>query len=678
MKKVFLLEIGTEEIPASYLEPGVKSLERLLKDCLKANLVRFGSIKRFYTPRRLAVLIKDVSLFGEDVVTVITGPPKETAFKDGRATAQLIGFARAHNVSPEKMKIIKKGKREVIGLEKREKGCSTKELLKISIPSITEMVEFPRNMRWESSGARFARPIRWLVCLLGKNVIKFELAGVKSDRVSSGLRGEKNITIDEATNYERLLEDNHIIPDPLKRRKEIEAQIKRVAEKNGVNLFKDNELLLEVTNMVESPIAILGSFDKTYLSLPGAVIRAALKGHQRYFWTERSGKGTNYFISVANNPYGEIDIIRKGNERVLNARLEDAEFYLTEDMKIPLSKRVKDLKEMVYDTQLGTLYDKVKRLVELSSFISRWIDGVDVKSVKRAALLSKADLTTNMIKDGKEFTKLEGIIGAEYAKMEGKDKKVVDAIREHYLPRFADDKLPETKEGIALALTDKIDSLVGTYIVSGVPTSSKDPRGMRRNANGIVRALLERSISIPLNKVIEKSFSLYKREYSFEVLDFIVQRCRQYLLDGGISYDIVTSISEKEDILAIRMIADTIVEAGDIQDIVMATKRINNILRGEEIKGRVVEDYLIEPEEKELFSKAKETEKRLEISIKERRFKDAIGLLRNFVSPINRTFDNILIMTPDEKVKNNRLTLLNYVYTLFKKIADFKSYGISH
>lgn len=677
MKKDFLIEIGTEEIPASYLETGVDSFKRLLIDCLKDNLISFDSIKRFYTPRRLALLIKDVSLYGKDVVTIITGPPKKTAFRDGKPTPQLIGFAKAHDVLAEKIKIIKKGKKEVIGIEKKERGCATIDIFKNSIPSIIEGIEFPRSMRWESSGAKFARPTRWIVCLLGKRVVKFQFVGVVSDRISYGLRGGKNITIDEPSNYERLLLENLIFADPLKRKKEIESQIKKIAEENGVVPIKDDELLQDITNMVESPLAIIGKFDKSYLSLPGSVIKAALKGHQRYFWAGCSGKGTNYFISVANNPHSDIEEVRKGNERVLKARLEDAEFYLAEDMKLPLHKRVEVLKAMMYNTKLGSLYDKTKRLIELSSFLCKWVEKVDTTSLKRAALLSKADLTTNMIKDGKEFTKLEGIIGGEYAQKQGEDIRVVNAIKEHYLPRFANDRLPETREGMILALADKVDSIVGGYIVSGISTSSKDPKGMRRDAYGVIRILLERSISIPLERLIRKSFSLYDKEYSRQVFDFIIQRCKQYLLDQGISYDIVMSIAAKEDILAIKKIADAVVEIGDVQDIVMVTKRISNILRGEEVKERVVEKYLIESEEKKLFSKAKIVERELNRSIEKMRFKEAVSLLRNLVSDINKLFDKVLIMAPDKETKNNRLALLKYVYSLFQKIADFKSYGIN-
>ncbi|MCD5384020.1 glycine--tRNA ligase subunit beta [candidate division WOR-3 bacterium] len=678
MKKDFLLEIGTEEIPASYLEDGIKSLERALAGCLKDNLIHFGSVKRFYTPRRLAILIKALALSGEDRVTLLTGPPKDVALKNGKPTPQLLGFAKAHNIHPDDVRIIKKGKREVVALQKREKGCSTLTILKNSLPSIIEGTEFPRTMRWEPSGVRFARPIRWIVSLLGRKVVKFQIAGVVSDRNSYARRGEKIITIEEPADYERLLLAGLIIANPHKRREKIESLIKMEAEENGLSPIKDEELLIEVANMVESPIAIIGRFDPSYLSLPDDVIRAALKGHQRYFWTEQSLKGTNYFISIADNPDGDLELIKRGNEKVLKARLEDARFYLKEDMKLPLDKRLDGLKEMVYATGLGSLYDKTRRIVELSeTLVGTWIDidKVDIEALRRAALLAKTDLTTNMIKDGKEFTKLEGAIGAEYARRQGEDKKTQDAIREHYLPKFADDRLPETMEGTVLALADKVDSLVGGYIVSGIPSSSKDPRGMRRDANGIVRILLEKSISISLPVLINKSFSLYKRGYCDEVLGFIISRCRQYLLDKGVPYNIVMSVPDVQDILLMNQIVNSIVKAGDIQEMVMVTKRINNILRGVET-GDVAEEELIEVEEKELFREAKETETKLERAIKEERFGDALSFLREIVPCINRLFDKILIMAPDKDIKRNRLALLNYVYSLFNKIADFKSYGV--
>lgn len=674
MNKNFLLEIGTEEIPAPYLEPAINSLTRLLSNCLRDNLIYLGNIKSFYTPRRLSVFIEEVSPKAEDIVNMITGPPKEVSFKDGNPAPPLIGFVRAHNMQPTDVKVIQKGGKEVIAIEKIEKGCNTREILENIIPSIIKSIEFPRSMRWESTRVRFARPIRWIICLFGKHIVRFKIAGVISDRISMGLRGEKCITIDKPSNYENIMESRRIIPDPSKRMKEIERQIKVAVKKHNIEWLIDNELLKEVTNMVESPIAVIGQFDKSYLSLPQDIIRAALKGHQRYFWTQKAGKETNYFISVANNPDGDKDIIRKGNERVLNARLEDAEFYLQEDMKLLLSKRLEDLKKMLYDIKLGTLYDKTRRLTQLSLFCTSWISGVDSKTLKRAALLSKTDLTTNMIKDGKEFTKLEGIIGAEYASRQGEDNKVVNAIREQYLPKYPDDCLPHTNEGILLSLADKIDSLIGGYLVSGIPSSSKDPRAMKRNANGIVRIIIEKSISIPLHEVIRKDFKLYNRKYSSNIVNFVIQRYKQYMLDKGVKNDVVMAVHETDNILIMKMIADAIVGAGDIQEIIFAAKRINNILKGiDGIKPKVNEEYLVETEEKKLYSEIIKTEVLLDKSISKKRFSDSITLLLGLTSYINKLFDAVLIMSPDKHIKANRLSLLYHTSSLFERIADFKN-----
>ncbi len=508
------MEIGTEEIPAGWLQGTSTQLANKICELLSKEGISHDKPNIFYTPRRIAVLIKNVAIQQEDKSIEITGPPKEVAFdKNGNLTKAGIGFAKAHKVLPSELKVKKKGKQEVIYYQKLQKGKETSEILESALQDIISQIEFPKSMRWESSGFRFARPIRWIVALLDKTVIPFEIAGVKSGNKSQGLRFTLPITIKSANSYEEVLGESGIVANADKRLNLIMENIRKLIK--GKDLTPEyGNLLDEVTNLVESPRAILGKFDKKYLKLPKEVIIAAMETHQRYFALAReTGKLAPYFIVVANTKDGDIDKIREGHERVLRARLADAEFYYKEDMKIPLKKRLPELKEVVWQEGLGTLYDKTQRLIELSKYIAQgYIPNADLSVLEKAAQLSKVDLLTNMIKDGKEFTKLEGLYGSILAEKQGLDSKVVIAMKE----RVGIPDIETSPEGVALAIADRIDTIAGAFILGKTPTGSKDPLGVRRVGNELTSIIIKNHIYIPLKKLIKESVSMYRRQQFLE------------------------------------------------------------------------------------------------------------------------------------------------------------------
>lgn len=708
MRKDFLLEIGTEEVPSAYLEQAGKQLEQLVCELLHSNRVQFGEIKRFYTPRRLAILIRDVVIRQEDKIIEITGPPKEFAFdKDGNPTKQGLGFAKAHNISFGRLKIKKRSGKEVVYYEKEEKGKLTKDIFKTGLPNLVKEIAFPKTMKWEHSGMRFARPIRWICSLFGEEIISFEIAGIKSGNKSEGLRFSPSISLMSARKYEQELEKVGITPDFQKRRNKIRNEIIKVRAYYNTPLqwIEDEELLSEVTNLVESARAIMGKFDKKFLNLPEEVIIAALKGHQRYFaMKKKNGRLAPYFIIILNSlPHlcigaglnSNLDEIRQGHERVLRARLEDAEFYFKEDTRIKLADRIDLLKGVIWREELGTLYDKTQRILDLSGYIARWLPDVDFPILERAALLSKTDLVTSMIRDGKEFTKLEGIIGRKYAKISGEEDRVATIIYEHYLPRFKGDKIPKTLEGMVLSIADKVDNVTGAFIINKVPTGSVDLFGIRRSAIGLVTVILKKSLHIPLCEVIEQAIKEYSpqstvhRPQTAEIFDFLNQRLSKILGDEGIREDIIRAVIEiNDDLVDIRARALTLnsfKKREEFKTLVMLAKRVNNILKIRMLPHQnkvgagqapsetrnLEENLLKEKEEKNLYSGAKQKEKVFYTHIEKGDYRNALLILVSLNDFINRFFDKVLVMCEDEKLRQNRLALVKYISTFFSRIANF-------
>jgi len=680
MDRNVLIEIGTEEIPAGYLEPAACSFEKGLRDLFSSNKIPYSKISIFYTPRRLAVIVENIAEKQERVVNKIKGPPAALAYEDGKPTKMAKGFASSKGISIDSLKIEEIDGNEYVVAEIHEDIRSTEEILRENLSSVIKNIEFPKKMRWEKTDFLFARPIRWIVAMLGNKVIPVSLAGVKSTNTTQGNRliSKDKIKVNPS-DYKKKLKKSYVIVDPEERKKDLRVLIEKEAQKiKGVPYFSPG-LLDEVSNLIEYPFVILGSFDKKFLTLPDKVVISAMETHQRYFSVKKNSKLMPYFISGINNkPNKEII---KGNEKVLTARLEDAKFYWEVDRKVPIKERLAKLSGIKWHKNLGNLFERTQRLIELSKWIGERVDNINLSVLKEGAKLSKVDLTTLMIRDGKEFTSLEGYIGSEYGRAEGLSGDVCKVIEDHYKPRNIGDELPRSKEAAIVSLADRIDLIVGSFLAGEKPTGSRDPFGLRQAMNGFMKILLEFKFSFPLDKLIKKNLELFSagknKEIFEEIKRFIIEREGGNLQSKEIRYDIAKAVlSEKWNvILDSYLVAKAMMKVREDQlefeKLVIGQKRVSNILEGK-TPGKVNKSLLKEKEEKELFDKARDIEPVLKRFIGKRDYIKGINQLKKISPYIDNLFDNVLVMDKDKKLRNNRLALLYYVRSLFHLFCDFE------
>jgi glycyl-tRNA synthetase beta chain len=487
---------------ASYILPALSQLSCALERELTSARLSFESTRTFATPRRMTVIVKGVADAQTSETKTVTGPPARIAFgDDGAPTKAATGFARSQNVDVAALTVVD----DYVQVEVTDGGGPAADVLPRLLAAAADTLTFPKTMKW-GPDRRFARPIRWLVAMLGNEVLDLTYAGVQAGALTHGLRvwSPGPHEVEGADAYEDLLRDSYVIADHEKRKDTIANEALRVAGECGGRLVEDLELLDEVTFLTEYPTVYAGSFDKRFLKLPRDVVVAAMKGHQRYFAVESDdGKLLPHFLCVVNAPQDHHDIIRKGNERVLESRLDDAEFYWQEDTGSSLESKVERLKDVVWLEGVGSLYEKTERLEALAEYVARVIAPDALDTAVRAARLAKADLVTEMVRDGKEFTELQGIMGREYALESGEPQTVATAIYEHYLPRFAGDALPKTPAGTILSIADKIDSIVGCFSVGLIPTGSQDPYALRRQAIGLVRIVDEGELPLSLGELPE-------------------------------------------------------------------------------------------------------------------------------------------------------------------------------
>ncbi|MCK4526849.1 glycine--tRNA ligase subunit beta [candidate division WOR-3 bacterium] len=680
MVRTLLIEIGTEEIPAGYLRTAVSSFADGFNSLLDSKRVARSNTRTFFTPRRLAIIIDDVALSQEKTIKKIKGPPADIAYKDGKPTSAAKGFASGKGVPLDSLKIEEfKGKRFIVA-EVEEEIASTITILKDNLLEVVKNIKFPKKMRWEETNFLFARPIRWIVALFGDELIEFSIAGVKSGRISMGHRlispGEIEI---EPSNYVENLKNSYVVVDYDEREKKLREMILKKAGEVGGEPVIPEYLLEEVTNLIEYPFVIKGSFDEKFLRLPEQVILTAMESHQRYFPVKKDGNLLPYFISAVNNVPNK-DII-SGNEKVLEARLEDARFYWETDKKISITDRVSILDGIIWHKSLGTLLDRTHRLVKLSEWIGERVPDVNNEVIKEGARLSKADLTTLMIRDGKEFTNLEGHIGAEYAREEGMEEVICRVIEEHYRPRNAEDGLPGTKEAAVVSLADRIDLIIGSFLAGDIPTGSRDPLGLRQAFNGFIRIVVDFKFDVSMEELVEKGTEEFyidnipnRKE---EIVQFIKDRIESYLQSIGIRYDIANAVLSRgwDNLLTATMIANAMMEfrkdEDEFEHLVIGQKRVSNILEGKKME-LMTESLLKEEQEKRLYLEAKNIESELKKYIGKKRYLDALNLLKGLRPFIDSLFDNVLVMTDEEELRHNRLALLYYVRGLFHLVADFE------
>lgn len=680
MSKTLLLEIGTEEVPA-HVMPGILSqLKENAAKTFEELRIEYKNIKTLGTPRRSALLVEGLAEQQADLSKENRGPAVNIAFDaDGNPTKAAQGFARGQGVKPEEL-VTKDG---YVYAMVHEKGGQTVDLLGDTLKGLVDGLNFPNNMHWADLDYKFIRPLRWLVALYGQDVIDFEVANVKSGRTSRGHRFlyEGDFEIVNAEDYVEACRKASIIVDQNERCEMIRQQIAEVAAANGGQAEVNEDLLEEVLYLVEYPTALCGKFDEKYLALPAEAVITPMRDHQRYFPVLKDGKLLPLFITIRNGGKEHLETVQHGNERVLRARLEDAQFFFDEDRKKTLEQHGEKLKTVVFQDGLGTIYDKALRLEVLAGYIADAIGAneQDKKDAVRAAKLAKADLVTGMVT---EFTELQGVMGREYALLDGETKAVAQAIDEHYMPRFAGDSQPASVAGRIVSLADKIDTIVGTFSRGLIPTGSQDPFALRRQALGIVNMLKEAQYHISLSQLVAKAMELLKiadagqqAKLQNDVADFMKLRLKNVLADADIRYDVVEAVFVTvDDIYGVFLRAQAVNEAvkQDMEKTIQAFVRTGNIARkAEDVQAAVETGLLAEQVEKDLYKAYEDAASKVEKEVAAQDYAGAIATLSQLAAPIDAFFDGVMVMDKDEKIKNNRLGLLKLVDNLICQVADF-------
>ena len=677
-----LIEIGTEEMPASYIAPALEQLRRAVSSWAPPHkIVVWG------TPRRLVVAVRQLERFR---TVAIWGPPMDRAHDEkGRWNAAAAGFARSRGMETSALEVdIKKGKKYLKLSLREELG---KEI-SATLPGLIESIEFPKSMRWlPGDRFRFARPIRWLVCLLGRELLELKAAGVKAGRETRGHRffspGPWKLPCANLRQFERLLRQKYVLVDPARRRRAIAAAISRHQKKflaGSVLSEVEQELLDEITFLVEYSRVVMGAFDPRFLHLPAEAIVTVMKSHQRYFplW-DSSGQLLPKFLIVANGPFSHSLPIRRGNERVLEARLSDAEFFWKEDLAHSLEERRLRLSGIVFHRQLGDYLGKVKRLERLAPAVGRLMgfDAEELKRAGRAAFLSKSDLTTAMVT---EFTELQGVMGREYARRGGEEADVAQALYEQYLPRGTGDELPRTPAGLALSIADKLDTL-SAFLGTGLkPSGSLDPYGLRRHALGVVKIALGRSLTLPLSPLIDECLSAIdinrdRSQLRDEILGFILVRLKAQLESQGLKTHVIQAVfaAAGDDLLDLAQRA-RLVQEMELTDLLRAAttivERTKNIFRDipSAPSAELREDLFKEAEEKELLSAYRSAAGPFQELVSSRSYRRAIELYaRSFSGPLHAFFERVMVNVEDQSLRRNRLVLLGMINRLFaERIAD--------
>jgi len=673
----FLLEIGTEELPSGFILPGVAQLRGKLEALLRENRVGFGDVKEFGTPRRLAVFFSGIEEKGEATEEELLGPPVKVAFDEsGNPTRAAIGFAEKLGVDPACLKRVRTERGEYVAALVRKEGVETRALLRENLPGIIKGLEFPKTMSWGKS-IRFPRPVRWILALWGDQTLEFELDGIRSGNKTRGHRllSPGEIAIERPCDYEDTLRRASVIPSWQERKALLWKRITERAGELGIPA-EDPELLEEVTGLLELPEAVLGRFPERYLELPDPVVRQAMKAHQRYFSvTDREGRLVNAFVAGINNRAERSGVIVPGLEAVLVARLEDAAFYFREDTKRPLASYRDELKRMRWGP--WTVAERAERVKALAMKIAPAV-GAEPGVVGRAAELYLCDLATSMIRDGKEFTALEGTVGYYYALRSGEPDEVALAIRDSRLPRFSGDALPESPAGIALALADKLDTLMGALSTGYEPSPTKDPLGIRRTVYAIIELALKIGLRISATRLLGWAAEPFGGKGTEKARALLFSRLENYLEEKeGIRYDMVDSAigSGSDDIYDIAQRARALWRAytGDeetFRAIAIGQKRVNKILEGMSDLPEPEPGLFEKQEEHELFRGAEEVAGPLSEALEEGDYPRAISQLVRLKPKIDAFFDNVFVMTDDERVRKNRLALLAKVRKLFLSYGD--------
>ena len=681
MAKDLLFEIGAEEIPAGFMPNILGQLKQLAETKLNDAHLPFESIATYGTPRRLALIVKGLADTSAEISERHKGPSASIAYDaDGNATKAAIGFARGKGLDVADL-VVEDG---YIYAETKTAGVPAKDIVTDMLPQLITGLNFPKSMHWGNLDAKFVRPVRWLVALLDEEVIPVEFATVKSGNVTRGHRflGADEITIKNAASYVDILKENFVMVDQDARRELISKQLHDMAASKNASIVWDDDLLEEINYLVEWPTALCGGFEESYLALPDAAIITPMKDHQRYFpLVDQDGKLLPMFLTVRNGSDHSIEVVQAGNERVLRARLDDAKFFFNEDRKKPLIDRQDGLTKIVFQEGLGNLADKTERLLKLGRVFGEECGLHEDAAVvlERATELAKTDLTTGMVT---EFTELQGVMGKEYALLDGETEEVAEAIFEQYLPRFAGDVLPQTEAGKVLSIIDKVDNIVATFSRGLIPTGSQDPYALRRQTIGILNILLGSEWNISLRPIFKASMELLnvpaekQDELLGQVEEFFTLRLKNIFLDREVPHHVIDlllsnkelSVSDAEGLVN-ALLANRIDENVEL---VQAYTRMYNLVKDVEYTG-VNSDLLKEDAEKALFEAASKASEASLAAWEANDYAAVVAVPATLVPAINKFFEDVMVMDKDESIKANRLQLVRLAYSVMAIIGDISA-----
>ena len=681
MAKDLLFEIGAEEIPAGFMPNILGQLKQLAETKLNDAHLPFESIATYGTPRRLALIVKGLADTSAEISERHKGPSASIAYDaDGNATKAAIGFARGKGLDVADL-VVEDG---YIYAETKTAGVPAKDIVTDMLPQLITGLNFPKSMHWGNLDAKFVRPVRWLVALLDEEVIPVEFATVKSGNVTRGHRflGADEITIKNAASYVDTLKENFVMVDQDARRELISKQLHDIAASKNASIVWDDDLLEEINYLVEWPTALCGGFEESYLALPDAAIITPMKDHQRYFpLVDQEGKLLPMFLTVRNGSDHSIEVVQAGNERVLRARLDDAKFFFNEDRKKPLIDRQDGLTKIVFQEGLGNLADKTERLLKLGRVFSEECGLHEDAAVvlERATELAKTDLTTGMVT---EFTELQGVMGKEYALLDGESPEVAEAIFEQYLPRFAGDVLPQTEAGKVLSIIDKVDNIVATFSRGLIPTGSQDPYALRRQTIGILNILLGSEWNISLRPIFKASMELLnvpaekQEELLGQVEEFFTLRLKNIFLDREVPHHVIDLLLSNNELsvadaegLVNALLANRIDENVEL---VQAYTRMYNLVKDVEYTG-VNTDLLKEDAEKALFEAASKASEASLAAWEANDYAAVVAVPATLVPAINKFFEDVMVMDKDEAIKANRLQLVRLAYNVMAIIGDISA-----
>ena len=677
----YILEIGTEEIPAAFASWAVDEVLRIAGEEFRAARLTCDSMKSYATPRRIALYVRGLAEKQEDLTEELKGPTWQQAFDaNDHPTKAAKGFAKSKNVSVDDLEKRNIGGTDFAVAVLRKEGEPTASVLGEIAPAVIRRLVFPKNMYWDDTFVRFARPIRWILSLFGSEIVPFTYGNIQAGRVTRGHRfmGSRAVEVENAEEYFGKLFDNFVIIDPGKRREKMIAGISSIEKEIAAKAQLDSDLVEENLYLVEFPVPFAGKFDESFLEMPEEVLTTTMKHHQRYFPVrdEKSGALKPYFIGVSNNRAANMAVVREGNERVLKARLSDAAFFWKEDLQVPLHNRVEKLKNIVHQEQLGSVYDRTINIQTIAVALCDQNGWADIRSLaERAAYLSKADLATAMVY---EFPELRGVMGREYARRNGEDERVALALYEQYLPAAAGDATPSDLVGAVLGVADRLDTIAGGFKAGLQPTGSQDPYGIRRAARTINEIIWATGMDLDLEEAARTAAGVYQIDKTGveEMLDFLKQRLHHQAREKGYPHDLTSlalSVTWRRPLQVLKFLESFAAVREDewFKGLVTASVRVRNILaKSEKVPQIPDESLFVEDAEKSLWQAVLEIREPVEGAVRNCDWEELTRLLARLEPHVTAFFDDVLVMTDDEKLRQNRLALLQETEKLFVSVGD--------